>query len=274
MEAPRATRKPVVDAPHRPVKLQSVRDLKAERGPDAALRAMQQRFDAANLRVQIATAEHRLTELTAFERDFRDLTAQLRPLIQGCIGSDWPPRDSMSRPRVLAADMLRLDLRSRIATVFSPYAADPLAMFLNTSLRAYDPRQDKLFVVTTLDPAGDPASQVSAEQFEVLVAECESIIAAYRRDQQEQIRLQASMLEEANRLQADAERALGEERAHELAKVQAAVTPTFRAWVEQRRQSWPWKYIWPFVEKPLRNALWPVLVGAAVAAWHWLRTLL
>jgi hypothetical protein len=24
-------------------------------------------------------------------------------------------------------------------------------------------------------------------------------------------------------------------------------------------------------EKPLRNLLWPVLAGAAVAAWHWVR---
>jgi hypothetical protein len=243
-------------------------DPRAERGPEAALRAMQHRFDAANMRVQIAAAQHRLDELAAFERDFQDLARQLRPLIQACNGSDWPPQDPLMRPRILLADLLRLNLRSRMATVFHPYAADPLGKFLGTSLRVHDPRLYELFGKMVLDPVG---AVISADKFEAVVAESESIIAEYRRDQLEQIRLQTSFLEEAKQLGAEAERAVQEERAHDLAKVRASVTPTFRAWVEQRRQSWPWKYLWPFVEKPLRNLLWPVLAGAAVAAWHWVR---
>lgn len=250
--------------------LQSVPDLRADRGSEAALRALQQRFDAANLRVQIATTGHRLKELDVFERDFRDFTGQLRPLIQGCSGSDWPPQDPKTQPRVLAADLLRLDLRSRIATSFSPYVADPLGMFLNTSLRAYDPRQEKLFCVIKRDHAGEPAARVvSTNEFEALVAESDSIITAYRRDQQEQLRLQSSILEEATRLGEEAARDLREERAHELAKAQASIIPTFRAWVEVRRQSWPWKYVWPFVKKPLRTLLLLLLAGAALAAWYW-----
>lgn len=251
-----------------------MQDLRADRGSEAALRALQQRFDAANLRVQIATTGHRLKELDAFEHDFRDFTGQLRPLIQGCSGSDWPPQDQMTLPRVLAVEQLRLDLRSRISTAFSPYVADPLGMFLNTSLRAYDPRQDKLFCVTLRDDTGEPTERVvSANEFEALVAECESIITAYRRDQKEQLRLQSSMLEEATRLGEEAARELREERAHELAKAQATITPTFRTWVEVRRQSWPWKYVWPFVAKPLRNLLVLLIVGAGLAAWYWVRTL-
>lgn len=255
------------------MKVQSVPELR-ERGSEAALRAMQQRFDAANLRVQIATTAHRLKELEAFERDFRNFAGQLRPLIQGCAGSDWPPEDPTRRPGVLAADLLRLDLRSRITTAFSPYVADPLGMFLNTSLRAYDPRQEKLFCVIRRDQAGEPAARVvSTNEFEALIAECESIITAYRRDQQEQLRLQNSMLGEATRLGEEAAQELRDERAHDLAKAQATITPTFRAWVEVRRQSWPWKYVWPFVAKPLRSFLLLLLIGGALAAWYWVQTL-
>ena len=50
----------------------------------------------------------------------------------------------------------------------------------------------------------------------------------------------------------------------------AAYARPFRARVEQRRQGWPWKYVWPFVEKPIRNLVWPILV-AGVAVWQWVR---
>src|SRR2546425_12305609 len=98
-----------------------------------------------SMRVQIAAAQRMLEGLGDFERDFQDLTGQLRPLIQACNGGDWPPQDPLTRPRVLMADMLRLDLRSRLTTVFHPYAADPLGKFLNTSLRVHDLRLYELF---------------------------------------------------------------------------------------------------------------------------------
>src|SRR2546430_11553492 len=103
-----------VDAARGSAELQGMADLQLERGPEAALRAMQRRFDAANLRVQIAAAEHRLDELKTFEKDFGDLMGQLRPSIQACVGAKWPPEDPWMRPKILAADMLRLDLRSRL----------------------------------------------------------------------------------------------------------------------------------------------------------------
>jgi hypothetical protein len=241
--------------------------LRAERGPEAAQQAMQRRFDAANLRVQIKTAQHRLEALGGFERDLQDLTGQLRPLIQSCNGGHWPPEDPLARPRIVTADLLRLHLRSRIASAFYPYVADPLAKLLTTSLQVQDLRLYELVG----EVVEDSGRVISSNRFEAVVAESDSIIAGCRYDLLEEIRLHTTMLEEANQLGAEAERAVQEERAHDLAKVRASVTPTFRAWVEQRRQSWPWKYLWPFVEKPLRNLLWPVLAGAAVAAWHWVR---
>jgi len=240
-------------------------DLPANR--ESALQVLQRRFDAANLRVQIKTAQHRLEALDGFERDFQDLTGQLRPLIQSCNGGHWPPEDPLARPRILKADLLRLQLRSRIATAFYPYAADPLAKLLTTSLQVQDLRLYELVG----EVVEDSGRVISCNRFESVVAESESIIAGCRYDLQEEIRLHTTMLEEAIQLGEVAERALHEERAHDLAKVRAGVTPTLRAWVEQRRQSWPWKYVWPFVEKPLRNLLWPILATAAVAVWQWLR---
>jgi len=239
------------------------------------LRALQRRFSAANLRVQIAECENRLTELVEFERGWRDLVGQVRPLMQACDHDDWPPKDPLSRPRILQADALRLDLRSRLATVFRPYAADPLGKFLNTSLQVPDPRLYQLFGVVVSGAApGLTDHVISAAKFEAVVAESESIIAEHRRDQQAQIRLQTGMLEEGQRLAEEAAQSVKEERAYELDKVRAGVTPTFRTWVEQKREAWPWKVIWPFVEKPLLNALWPLLVAGGIALWHWLRTLL
>src|SRR2546425_9009047 len=47
-----------------------------------------------SMRVQIAAAQRMLEGLGDFERDFQDLTGQLRPLIQACNGGDWPPQRS------------------------------------------------------------------------------------------------------------------------------------------------------------------------------------
>ncbi len=59
-------------------------------GEGEVLRALQRRFSAANLRVQIAECENRLTELVEFERGWRDLVGQVRPLMQACDHDDWP----------------------------------------------------------------------------------------------------------------------------------------------------------------------------------------
>jgi hypothetical protein len=239
-----------------------------------ALQLLTRRFDAGNLRVQIAEVQHRLEELAKFEPVWEELVEKLRPLIQALDGKfrSWPPDAPHDRPNLLLAENLRLDLRSRLSTVFQPYPKDPLGKFLSTTFRIWDQGFfDLVGAVIDRNPDGSLDQEIRSEKFETMVGECRSIIAEHRRDLQDQLRRQGNMLSEAEGLGKEAERALKDERGHELAKVGAAATPTFREWVERKQKSWPWKFVWPFVEKPLRNLLWPILVAAVVGVTQWLR---
>jgi hypothetical protein len=190
------------------------------------------------------------------------------PLIEGSDGSGWPPAGVNVQARIAQLDDHRLELRSRLSTVFRPYAKDPLARFLRNSLRV--PTDDFYSLMGTF--AGHAKGAVSISRFDLAVAESNSLLAEYRRELEDEIRSARGRLDISLQLAEEAKGDVAEERSFDLAKLKATVTPTFRAWVEQRRESWPWKFVWPFVEKPLLNLVWVPATAVAVAAWHWLRS--
>ena len=232
---------------------------------------LQQQFNVASLRVLLAEVQHRLEELTAFEKSWDQLVTQLRPLVQACDGTGkWPPSGQMVRPRLLEAELTQLDLRARIPGALKPYPHDPLGPFLTGSLRGSDERFVR--IISELRHGGMSAI-ISGDRFEETVGECGSMLAKYRRVATEEVRNLSAMLVEAERLEESAARTLKEQREHELAMAGVAATPTFRAWVERSSKNWPWKYVWWFLKKPLR-LVWFAVAPAALAAVEGLRRLI
>lgn len=191
----------------------------------------------------------------------------------------WGPRlaDGLE-----SADDARLDLASRQPTLF-PDCRDPLAKFLRTSVRTFSPAlwdligdtyvDDNGKVLVPIDDNEEPVYDVSLKRFEMNAQEARAEIARHRHDVEAQIRKQRTMLEEA-------ERAVADQRSHELEKLRAA-SLTRLAW-HRFKLSPLGKVIWWFVEEPLRNLLWagvlalvaiPPIRNAVLTLLRWLGSL-
>jgi hypothetical protein len=241
-----------------------------------------ERFDVANLRVQIRIAEQVLEGLTDFERRWDRFVLALRATLAACEKgrlSLWGPRlaDGLE-----SADHARLDLASRQPALF-PDCRDPLRKFLRTSVRTFTPAlwdligdtyvNDAGKVLVPITEDGEPVYDVSLRSFEINAQEARAEIARHRHDIEAEIRKHKTMLEEA-------ERSVADQRSHELAKVRAS-SFTRLAW-HSFKLSPIGKGLWWFVEEPLRNLLWagvlalfaiPAIRNAILALFRWLGSL-
>ncbi len=241
-----------------------------------------QRFDVANLRVQIRIAEQLRERLNDYEQRWDRFVLMMRAILDACERgrlSLWGPKlaDGLKN-----AEDARLDLASRQPTLF-PDCRDPLAKFLHTSVRTFSPALWELIgdavvdddgkTLVPVDDDGELIYDVSLRRFEINAEEARAEIARHRHDVEAQVRKQRTMLEEA-------ERAVADEHVRQLEKLRTA-SVTRLAW-DKLKGSWLGKVVWWFVEEPLRNLLWggilaliaiPPVRNAALALLRWVGSL-
>ena len=172
-----------------------------------------QRFDVANLRVQIGEAEHTLRELDEFEVIWTEFTKLFGEVVQKCekeLLSLWHPAVEEALKR---ADGMRLDLSSRQPLVLPDYR-DPLATLLRTSLRTFSVPLWRLIgnvieedgrLMVPMGGTGQELHEVSLRRFEITIEESRGELARRRRDLQTYLRRTRASLEEVERAVGEAQ---------------------------------------------------------------------
>jgi len=217
-----------------------------------------QRYNLANLRVQLRLAENVVTALDEFEREWDRFATGMHAMVKACEEGGLSLWDPGFEVALRKGETIRLDLAGRQQIVL-PEFRDPLAKFLRTSLRTYSDALWSLIGLTTMvsggtmmvptEEDGEPIYQVSLRTFEINADEAHSEIVRRRRILNENI--QAAKL-----TQLDAEKAQA-----------VKLMPLIWARLKESRVG---KIVWWFGEEPLRKLLAAALVAGAVALVRWL----
>src|SRR2546428_10422885 len=241
-----------------------------------------QRYNLANLRVQLRLAENVVTALDEVEREWDRFATGMHAMVKACEEGGLSLWDPGFEVALRKGETIRLDLAGRQQIVL-PEFRDPLAKFLRTSLRTYSDALWSLIGLTTMvsggtmmvptEEDGEPIYQVSLRTFEINADEAHSEIVRRRRILNEDVSKLKIMLEEAQKAQDEAHKL-------ELENIQAAKLTQLDAEKAQAVKLMPliWarlkesrvgKIVWWFGEEPLRKLLAAALVAGAVALVRW-----
>jgi hypothetical protein len=238
-----------------------------ERPPIDPSKILAQRYNPANLRIQLRLAENLVAGLSEFEGEWNKFVDAMHQIIKVCEEGHVAPWDREELDELLKkVEAIRLDLASRQHIVL-PEFRDPVAKFLRTSVRTYSDALWSLIgevvtqrdgtILVPIEDDGELIYNVSLKNFEINVGEARAEIARRRRVLNDEVNKLSIVLEEAQRAQDEAHKL-------DLEKIQAVkLIPLVWA---RLKESTIGKIVWWFGEEPLRKWLLPLVVAGAAAA--------